>query len=81
MEFIDFVGGVSDNWVFLERIKLVKNTKKWQEDWIDWLSSATCVLSIFLNMFVKLRKVYNTAALEYKTQHKRDSIGGSESHE
>ena len=61
MEFIDFVGGVTDNWVFLERIKLVKYTRKWQEDWVDWMSSATCILSIFLNMFVKLRKIYNSA--------------------
>ena len=29
MTFLDVIGGIADNWVFLERIKVTKYTKKW----------------------------------------------------
>jgi hypothetical protein len=55
---IDFWSGIFDNLVYFNRVNLRKWTTKWQELWIDWLSSACCVAVILLSMVQKFLKIY-----------------------
>ena len=52
------LSGICDNWVFLERINLVKWRSKFEEDWVDWGSTAFTIGYILLSMMVKLRDIY-----------------------
>jgi hypothetical protein len=49
-QFFDFLGGFCDNFVYLNRVKLRTWKSKWEEIWIDWLSSACCITFILLSM-------------------------------
>lgn len=60
MNFMDFWGGVTDNWVYLERINLVKWSSDWQGEWVDYLSSWFTVVFILLSIYDKLRVIYRT---------------------
>ena len=55
---LDFVGSFADNFVYLNRVNLRTWKSKWEEVWIDWLSSACCVTFIFLSMVQKALKIY-----------------------
>lgn len=80
IKFVDFWSGVFDNWVYLNRTKLRVWQNKWQEAWVDWLSSACCITVILLSMVDKFVKIYYTSVKEVKSQgicYKRDSSGGS----
>ena len=66
MNFMDFWGGVTDNWVYLERIDLIKYSSEWQGDWVDYLSSWFTVVFILLSMYDKLRNIYRDALKKLK---------------
>ena len=66
-KLIDFFSGIFDNWVFLERINLVKYNTPWQRKWVDWLSSACTLSFLVLSIIEKIVNVYRQA-LE-KTQN------------
>lgn len=80
-EAMDLSGGFFDNWVYLNRVNLRVWKNKWQEDWVDWLSSACCISFILLAILEKALKIYWSSVKELMTLgdicFKRDSSGGS----
>ena len=68
INFIDFWSGIFDNWVYLNRVNLRKWSNKWQEAWIDYLSSACCITVILLSMVQKALKIYYTSIKELNSR-------------
>lgn len=66
MNFMDFWGGVTDNWVYLERINLIQYSSDWQGEWVDYLSSWFTVVFILLSMYDKLRVIYRDSLKKLK---------------
>ena len=48
MSFVEFNTGFFDNWVYLNRVQLVKYSNKWQEIWVDWLCTAAAAAFVVL---------------------------------
>ena len=81
MNIMDLVGSIADNFVYLNRVKLRTYKNKWEEIWIDWLSSACCITFILLSMVQKLQKIYQSSVKDLANIsdvcYNRDSSGGS----
>lgn len=57
-QIVDIFGCIFDNWVWLKRIGMVKYRTEWQENWVDWLSSA-CTLSVInMHIWLKISKIW-----------------------
>ena len=65
MNFVDLCSGIFDNLCYLNRIKLKPYSNKWQEKWVDYLSSACALTFVVLSIIEKLIAVYREATQKY----------------
>lgn len=70
MNLVDMLGSFFDNWVFLVRIKILKYNTKWQEVWVDWLSSAFTVVFITLQITEKLLGILKASKKQFESSRK-----------
>mmetsp|Transcript_17762 Transcript_17762/g.30074 ORF Transcript_17762/g.30074 Transcript_17762/m.30074 type:complete len:150 (+) Transcript_17762:202-651(+) len=77
MQFIDFWSGFFDNWVFLVRIKLIRYYTKWQENWVDWLSSACTFSFILLSIISKAIDIYRDSLQKWRAQARSNRCSDS----
>jgi hypothetical protein len=65
MQLVDIFSGIFDNWVYLKRIGVINFYNKWQETWVDWLSSLATFSFIILQIIEKIMEAYITAMNKY----------------
>ena len=65
MQLVDIFSGIFDNWVYLKRIRVINFYNKWQEAWVDWLSSLATFSFIILQIIEKIMEAYITAMNKY----------------
>lgn len=65
MQIVDIFSGIFDNWVYLKRIGVINFYNKWQETWVDWLSSLATFSFIILQIIEKIMEAYITAMNKY----------------
>lgn len=65
MQLVDIFSGIFDNWVYLKRIGVINFYNKWQETWVNWLSSLATFSFIILQIIEKIMEAYIAAMNKY----------------
>lgn len=68
MQTADFLSEFFDNWFFLVRVGLIRYYSKWQEKWVDYISSLGMFTFLILSIVDKFVTVYKDALKKYNQQ-------------
>ena len=66
MQLVDIFSGIFDNWVYLKRIGVINFYNKWQEAWVDWLSSFVPFSFIILQIIEKILETFIAAMIKFE---------------
>ena len=66
MQLVDIFSGIFDNWVYLKRIGVINFYNKWQETWVDWLSSFVTLSFIILQIIEKILETFIAAMNKFE---------------
>ncbi len=66
MQLVDIFSGIFDNWVYLKRIGVINFYNKWQEAWVDWLSSFVPLSFIILQIIEKILETFIAAMIKFE---------------
>lgn len=66
MQLVDIFSGIFDNLVYFKRIGVINFYNKWQETWVDWLSSFVTLSFIILQIIEKILETFIAAMNKFE---------------